>query len=98
MSAIHAAQAVSPELSLQVAGPAKESPPGAFEGALGQALQQVETYQSQADHQADLAASGAGNLHETALALEKADTSMRVLMKVRNKVVDAYQEVMRMSV
>ena len=41
---------------------------------------------------------GGGNLHETALALEKADVALRVLSKVRNKVVEAYQEVMRMGV
>ncbi len=41
---------------------------------------------------------GGGNLHETAIALEKADIAMRVATKVRNKLVEAYQEVMRMSV
>ena len=43
-------------------------------------------------------AGGEGNLHETMLALEKADVSMRVAMKVRNKILDAYNEVMRMPV
>jgi flagellar hook-basal body complex protein FliE len=32
------------------------------------------------------------------IALEKADIAMRVATKVRNKVVDAYHEIMRMSV
>ncbi len=69
-----------------------------FADALGDAIAQVDGLQRSADGEAAKAAMGAGNLHETALALEKADVAMRVLTKVRNKIVDAYQEVMRMSV
>jgi flagellar hook-basal body complex protein FliE len=71
---------------------------GSFADALGQALAQVEGLQQAGDAQAAAAANGAGNLHEVALALEKADISMRVAAKVRNKLVEAYQEVMRMPV
>jgi len=71
---------------------------GSFADALGQALAQVEGLQQAGDAQAAAAANGAGNLHEVALALEKADVSMRVAAKVRNKLVEAYQEVMRMPV
>ena len=69
-----------------------------FGDALGKALAGVESLQRDADHSAEQVALGGGNLHETALALEKADTAMRVAVKVRNKIVDAYQEIMRMSV
>ncbi len=69
-----------------------------FAEALGQALSSTEALQQGADAEVGKLAQGAGNLHETALALEKADVAMRVLMKVRNKVVEAYQDVMRMSV
>jgi len=37
-------------------------------------------------------------LHDTMLALEKADLSFRLMMQVRNKIVEAYQEVIRMQV
>jgi flagellar hook-basal body complex protein FliE len=76
------------------------SPAGgaSFAQALGQALGQVESLQLAADGEAAKAAAGAGNLHETALALEKADVGIRVLTKVRNKIVEAYQDVMRMGV
>ena len=37
-------------------------------------------------------------LHEAALALEKADVAFRLATKVRTKLVEAYQEVMRMTV
>jgi flagellar hook-basal body complex protein FliE len=71
---------------------------GAFAQVLGEAIAQADALQTGADAEAARSALGAGNLHETALALEKADVAMRVLTKVRNKIVDAYQEVMRMSV
>jgi flagellar hook-basal body complex protein FliE len=38
------------------------------------------------------------SLHEIMIALEKADTSLRLLVQVRNKTVDAYKEIMRMQV
>lgn len=38
------------------------------------------------------------NIHETMLAIEKADTSLKLMMQVRNKVLDAYREIMRMQV
>jgi flagellar hook-basal body complex protein FliE len=65
---------------------------------LAQWLARAEALQGAADAQAARSALGEGNLHETALALEKADVAMRVATRVRNKLVEAYQEVMRMSV
>ena len=38
------------------------------------------------------------NIHETMIALDKADVSFRMLTKVRNKAVEAYQEIMRMQI
>ena len=72
--------------------------PGSFTEALGGALGKVDQIQLEADAQAEKVAMGGGNLHEMSLALEKADVSMRLAMKVRNKLVEAYQEIMRMSV
>ena len=69
-----------------------------FADALGRALSDVERLQSEGDRNAEQVAMGGGNLHETALAMEKADIALRVATKVRNKIVDAYQEIMRMSV
>ncbi len=69
-----------------------------FSSELGRAVEALDRTQTDADREARLAASGAGNLHEVALALEKADVAMRLAMKVRNKVVDAYNEIMRMGV
>jgi|SRR6266536_3462741 len=87
--------------ALDAARPGALSEPaqgGSFADALGQALQSVDKLQLDADKSAEAVAMGGGNLHETALALEKADVAMRVATKVRNKLVDAYQEIMRMNV
>jgi flagellar hook-basal body complex protein FliE len=72
--------------------------PASFADALGKAIGEVEGLQTDADRNVREQALGGGNLHETALALEKADISMRVMTRVRNKLVEAYQEVMRMNV
>jgi flagellar hook-basal body complex protein FliE len=69
-----------------------------FAETLGGAIQKVDEMQLDADAQAEKVAMGGGNLHEMSLALEKADVSMRLAMKVRTKLVEAYQEIMRMNV
>jgi flagellar hook-basal body complex protein FliE len=85
---------------LEGARPLAPEPAGgaSFADALGQALRGVEELQLDADRNAEAVALGGGNLHETALAMEKADIAMKLAFKVRNKVVEAYQDVMRMSV
>src|ERR1044071_4699186 len=80
-------------------GRAKGATGGAsFAETLGQAIESVDKIQLEADSQAAKVATGGGNLHEMSLALEKADVAMRLAMKVRSKLIDAYQEIMRMSV
>ncbi len=46
---------------------------------------------------ADLAAGRGANIHETMIALEKANVSFRLLTKVQSKAVAAYQEIMRLQ-
>ena len=61
-------------------------------------VSRVDSAQKVADAQAERLANGEGNVHETAIALEKADIQMRLLIRSRDKVVQAYQEIMRMAV
>ena len=74
------------------------APGVSFADTLGQAIQSVDKVQLQADDQATKVANGGGNLHEMSLALEKADITMRLAVKVRNKLLDAYNEIMKMGV
>lgn len=46
----------------------------------------------------ELVAGRSKNIHGTMIALEKADISYKMLMQVRNKMLDAYREIMRMQV
>jgi len=96
LSAIRPASLEIPALD-RAPAPRPSSGPG-FAGELSRALGSVEELQQQADREAEKVALGGGNLHETALALEKADVALRLATKVRNKLVEAYQEVMRMTV
>ncbi|MFN3201716.1 MAG: flagellar hook-basal body complex protein FliE [Bradymonadia bacterium] len=63
--------------------------------------EQIDTVnQAQIDADTAVAAVATGkskNLHEMMIALEKADISLKALTKVRSKVIEAYQEVMRMN-
>lgn len=40
---------------------------------------------------------GKTDIHETMIALQKADVSMRLLLAIRNKVLNAYTEIMHMQ-
>ena len=46
----------------------------------------------------ELASGNAENLHDVMLAVAKADLAFRTILEVRNRLTDAYQEVMRMQV
>ena len=70
----------------------------AFGTELGKAIGEIDKLQTAADAQADAVAHGAGNIHEMALSLEKADVAMRLAMRVRNKLVETYNEIMRMGI
>tara|TARA_B100000929_G_scaffold247557_1_gene206323 strand:+ start:176 stop:478 length:303 start_codon:yes stop_codon:yes gene_type:complete len=62
-------------------------------------LQDVNQQQLTAEaKQVELLVTENKDIHGTMLALEKADLSMRLMLQVRNKLVNAYEEVMRMQV
>lgn len=64
-----------------------------------QALQEVNEAQKMSDKMTEGLATGkVENIHEVMVASEKASLSLQLTMQVRNKVVEAYQEVMRMQV
>ena len=70
-----------------------------FADALKTAVSQVNDTQVAASHAIEKLQTGESrDLHEVMISLEKADISMRLMMQVRNKVIDAYQEIMRMQV
>lgn len=70
-----------------------------FGQILSEALNDVNKLQQEA-HQAsvNLAAGKIQDVSEVVIASEKATIALQLTMQVRNKVVDAYQEIMRMQV
>ncbi|MEW5723194.1 MAG: flagellar hook-basal body complex protein FliE [Thermodesulfobacteriota bacterium] len=76
----------------------KEAQPG-FKEALLDSINKVNELQLKA-HTAmeELATGKSSNLHETMIAIQKAEVSFKMMMQVRNKIMNAYQEIMRMSV
>jgi flagellar hook-basal body complex protein FliE len=71
--------------------------PGEFVQALSKAIGSVDQLQTAADQQATSLAEGGGNLHETSIALAKAEVGFHLMTKIRDRVVDAYQDIMKMS-
>lgn len=70
-----------------------------FSNYLKEAVGEVNQLQQVADKAIQqLVADGKGDLQDTMVALEKADVSFRFMMQVRNKVLEAYQEIIRMQV
>lgn len=70
-----------------------------FGDMLKDSMDKVNELQLEADRAAkELVAGRNKNIHETMLIMEKADMSFRLMMQVRNKVIDAYREIMRMQV
>ncbi len=70
-----------------------------FGQVLKESIQKVQDLQKEADVTASGLATGeTKNIHEAMIALEKADLSFRLMMQVKNKIVEAYQEVMRTQV
>jgi flagellar hook-basal body complex protein FliE len=41
---------------------------------------------------------GKGDVHEAMIALQRAETSLQLTVQIRNKLVQAYQDVMRMPI
>lgn len=70
-----------------------------FSQMLSSSLEKVNTDQHQADSAIkEMVAGRSKNIHETMLTVERADASLKMMMQVRNKILEAYKEVMRMQV
>jgi len=90
-------QSLAP-LSLQKKGK-PEGAGNSFSTMLQSQIKEVNQLQNEADSSIEqLIVGRSRNLHETMIALEKADISFRLMMEVRNKIIDAYHEIMRMQV
>jgi flagellar hook-basal body complex protein FliE len=72
--------------------------PGEFQNILSGAINGIQSAQHDAADSVQKFLTGENEeLHTTVLATQRAELAFELGMQVRNKVVDAYQEVMRMQ-
>ena len=77
----------------KAAGPASE-----FSSILSDAIGRVDQSNKAAQDQVDRYLSGENEeIHQTAMAVQRNELQFELFLQVRNKVVQAYQEVMRMQ-
>ena len=90
---------LSPQGSLPTT---KQTPPSgsaSFGQMLKGSLERVNQLQTEADANVTNLANGKQtDIHQTMIAVEKASVSFELLMQIRNKVIAAYDKVMRMPV
>ncbi len=70
-----------------------------FDEFLTESLRQVDDLQKGADAAVEQMAKGQGpGIQDAMVAIEKADVAFKLMMEVRQRILDAYQEVIRMQV
>lgn len=81
------------------AAPIADSPvDGGFSRMLDQSIGRVNQMQNQADDAVkDLTTGRRSDIHETMIAVEKASIAFELMLQIRNKIISAYETVMRTS-
>ena len=69
-----------------------------FSSVLSNAVHSVDQLHTSAASQvSNLLQGGGGDLNEVMVAVEKADVAFQLMMQVRNKIVNAYQDIEKMQ-
>jgi flagellar hook-basal body complex protein FliE len=75
------------------------SPAGAsFADSLGKLVADTKATAGAANQAVGSMLGGSGDVHDAMIALQRADLTLQLTVQVRNKLVSAYQEIMRMPV
>lgn len=86
------------ELEKLAAGQAMPAQPGEFGNVLDRFVNEVNDKQvKSASTMREMMAGGDVSLHQAMLAMEEASVSFQLMVQVRNKVLESYQEIMRMQ-
>ena len=90
-------QGVNKAQNLQKANGAAQSE--GFADMLNESLKELNKVQVNADKAiADLATGEVKDLHQAAIAIGKAETSMKLMLEIRNKALSAYKEISRTQI
>jgi flagellar hook-basal body complex protein FliE len=71
---------------------------GAFAESLGKLIEGVDKSAAEANQAVTNMVDKNGDVHEAMIALQKAETTLQLTVQVRNKLVQAYQDIMRMPI
>ena len=76
-----------------------EASNGDFSKILKDSIEEINDSQVKGDKaMADLATGEVKDLHQAAIAINKAETSMKMMLEVRNKALSAYKEIARTQI
>ncbi len=77
----------------------KTEAPQSFGDFLANSVSEVNNLQVKANTEVEKLATGESkNIHETLLAVEQAEIAFKTMNQIRQKVIDAYREIMKMQV
>lgn len=74
------------------------SPAASFADSLNKLVDSVERTEGEANGAVANMLDGSGEVHDAMIALQRAEMSLQLTIQVRNKLVQAYQDVMRMPI
>lgn len=80
------------------AGPAGAASDVGFGDALTSLLQAMDGTTGAANEAVSKMIGGTGDVHEAMIALQRAEVTMQLTVQIRNKLVAAYHDVMRMPI
>lgn len=90
---------VNSPFSIETPGVSETGDAKSFGDFLKDSISQVNAVQQDANIAMERLASGESqNIHETLLAVEKADIAFKTMNQIRTKVIDAYREIMKMQI
>jgi flagellar hook-basal body complex protein FliE len=77
---------------------ASEGAAEGFAASLGRLVAGTEAAGANANQAVGAMLDGTGDVHDAMIALQRADLTLQLTVQIRNKLVSAYQEIMRMPV
>lgn len=86
-------------LAPEVSPPSLDKAEKSFSATLKDAVNQVNALQKASDvKMQELATGKTKDISEVMITAERADIALKLMVQVRNKIIDAYQEIMKMQV
>lgn len=86
---------------LEQSNPSKataQDPISDFKKLLSRSVEEVNGLLNEANHSAQEMVAGRLDIHQAMIAMEQAHLSFRLMLQVRNKMIAAYEEIMRMQI